>query len=181
MVARPAEDRVDFVCFTDDSRFLAWAESVSGYRAHVWDLKESRELSLPVPQVAYTLQSLSFQPNSHHLVFVSRNRDIEIWDVAAGKRADSFPCEGLTTGGLQSALSRDGTWLATGGGGQSVAIWDLKRRERLCMLPQERSTVWSIDWSPDRRQLAVGSSSGSVVLWDITRIREQLDEIGLAW
>ena len=75
MVARPAEDRVDFVCFTDDSRFLAWAESVSGYRAH----------------------------------------------------------------------------------------------------------VWSIDWSPDRRQLAVGSSSGSVVLWDITRIREQLDEIGLAW
>lgn len=181
VVARPCEVRCDFVCFSDDSRYLAWAEAVSGFRPHVWDLQESRELPLQMPQVAYTLESLSFQPNSHHLVYVSGDSEIEIWDVAAGNRVESFPGESLSRGGLLSVLSSDGTWLATGGGGQSVAVWDLKRRERLFMLPQERSTVWSIAWSPDRRQLAVGSSSGSIVLWDIPRIRKQLDEIGLAW
>ena len=138
-------------------------------------------MPLALPQVAYTLESLSFQPNSHNLVFASQKSEIEIWDVGAGSRVDSISAESLSTGGLLSVLSPDGAWLATGGGGQSVAVWDMKRKERLFMLPQERSTVWSIAWSPDRRQLAVGSSSGSVVLWDIPRIREQLDEIGLAW
>jgi WD40 repeat protein len=134
-----------------------------------------------VPRLAYPVQSLSFQPNSHRLVFVSQRLDIEIWDVAAGEKADSFPGEGLESGMLHSALSRDGTWLATGGGGRSVAVWDLSRRGLSFMLPQERSTVWSIAWSPDRKLLAVGSSSGSLVLWDFAKIRQQLDEIGLAW
>lgn len=181
LVARPYEGRGDFVCFTDDSRYLAWAESDKGYRPHVWDLREARELSLDLPQVAYTLQSLSFQPNSNRLVFVSANRDIEVWDVVAGTKTDSFHGAEVETGGILSALSPDGTCLAVGGGAQSVAIWDLTRRERLCMLPQERSTVWSFNWSPDGRQLAVGSSSGSVALWDVTEIRRQLEEIGLAW
>jgi hypothetical protein len=49
------------------------------------------------------------------------------------------------------------------------------------MLPEGNGAVWSQVWSPDRDLLAVGTSVGGPVIWNIPEIREQLAELGLDW
>jgi WD40 repeat protein len=119
-----------------------------------------------------------------------------LWDVVAGNRVFSFdgaqPAAGLekdlfgavvrqggTGWGGTIALSADGTWLAQSG--SAVRIWDLDKRELLLVLPEERSQPWYLAWSPDRKQLAVASSDGSLTIWNMPKIRALLAEIGLDW
>jgi WD40 repeat protein len=46
-------------------------------------------------------------------------------------------------------LSSDGAWLAAGGS-KAVTIWDMNKRQLVLALPEERGTVWSLAWSPNR-------------------------------
>ena len=76
-------------------------------------------------------------------------------------------------------LSDDGRWLVIFG--STVAIWDMTQHEPLLSLPWSSSTVTAATWSLDRRRLALGSSAGEVVIWEIDQIRSRLDALGLAW
>ena len=63
----------------------------------------------------------------------------------------------------------------------SVTVWDMHKRELLLALPEEHGFNWGLAWSPNRELLAASFSDGSLVLWNIPRIRAQLAEIGLDW
>src|SRR5262249_10929284 len=78
------------------------------------------------------------------------------------------------------ALSADDAWLAYGTGG-SVSVWDMRQRELLLALSEEHGSNWGLAWSPNRELLAASFSDGSLVLWNIPRVRAQLAEIGLDW
>ncbi len=77
-------------------------------------------------------------------------------------------------------MSMDGSWLASCHGSM-VSIWDTQSRKCLLVLPEEQSTIWIMAWSPDQKQLAVGSADGGLVLWNLPKIKAQLDQIGLGW
>ena len=62
-----------------------------------------------------------------------------------------------------------------------MTVWDLNKRELLFALPEERGTVWSMAWSPDKSLLAVGSSHGGLAIWNVPRIKSELSRIGLGW
>lgn len=65
--------------------------------------------------------------------------------------------------------SPDGLLLATGCADGGVTVWNTTTYEPLVQLVHEAG-VTSIDWSPDMRQIAVGSAS-CVTVWDLqTRI-----------
>jgi WD40 repeat protein len=184
------------LCFSADSGLLAWGEK-QGVTLRLWDLVHARPH--PVPPAAKLIQSsrsMAFHPKSNHLVFIGPSLVPECWDVVAGQRAISFggkePARGseadlsgalVREGGIgwgsTIALSADGIWLAQAG--SSVRIWDLDKKELLLVLPEERSQPWCLAWSPDRSQLAVASSDGSLVIWNMPKIRLQLAEIGLGW
>ena len=66
-------------------------------------------------------------------------------------------------------------------GGPGVKIWDWASRNLLLALPEETGTPWCLAWSPGGDRLAVGSSDGGLVIWDVPRIRSQLADIGLDW
>ena len=55
------------------------------------------------------------------------------------------------------------------------------RRNLLLPLPDEHGFNWALAWSPNRELLAAGFSDGSLALWNIPRVREQLAQIGLDW
>ena len=78
------------------------------------------------------------------------------------------------------ALSGDDAWLAAQGARGSVTVWDLHKQELLLALP-EGAYNWGLAWSPNRELLAASFSDGSLVVWNIPRIREQLAKIGLDW
>ena len=112
-------------------------------------------------------------------------RAVEAWNVRTGKRAFSFGLpenlqdQKVTLDG-HIALSRDGRWLAAEASG-SVTVWDTQSKNLLLSLPRHRGAIWSLDWSPDRSLLAVGTSIGGPVIWNIPKIRGQLAELGLDW
>jgi WD40 repeat protein len=51
----------------------------------------------------------------------------------------------------------------------------------LVALPEDRSPVFSIDWSPNRELLAVGTSDGGLVIWNLPKVNAKLAEIRLGW
>ena len=52
-------------------------------------------------------------------------------------------------------------------------------RELVFAFSKERGTVWSLACSPDNNLLAVGSSTGGLVIWSLPRIKTDLGRIRL--
>jgi hypothetical protein len=129
------------------------------------------------------VRDLAFGRDGELLALIRQGSVPEVWNVATRQRVypsgpDDF--RGARERGLGGvvALSPDDTWLAVQG---AITIWDLRRRELLLALPEELGANWALAWSPDRQRLAAGFSDGSLVLWNIPRIRAQLAQIGLDW
>jgi WD40 repeat protein len=105
----------------------------------------------------------------------------EAWNVLTGQQAFSFAggrFEGCG-GTWNLALSPDGTWLA-----QSALVpqvWDLENRTLLLRLPEQRFMPWCLAWSPNKDLLALGLPDGEVAIWNIPKLKAQLDELGLGW
>jgi WD40 repeat protein/serine/threonine protein kinase len=172
------------LCFSPDSSLLAWLETSATMQ--LWDLGSSRGRPGP-PARRRGWYALAF-PDRRHLVAVDKRLGStdpiglpEVWDVDTGQLAFSF-AGGEFDGrrGVEIlALSADGHWLA-----QSTLapqVWDLERKKLLLLLPEERTYPWSLAWSPNQEHLAVGMPSGEVVIWNLPKIKAQLDEIGLGW
>jgi WD40 repeat protein len=164
------------LCFSPDGTTLAWAED--DHSLHLWD----RTARQALPEVGQRLRdevlSLAFTPGGDRLIFVNAAGHPVLWDIAARQMAGTFETGGLGPCDSILALSDDGRWLAAAAG-RRVLIWEGGRL--LFHLPAAPAAVWSLDWHPSRSRLAVGCSDGSLSVWDLCSVREQLAEVGLDW
>jgi WD40 repeat protein len=178
------------LAFSPDSELLAWVES-DAYHAtsntlHLWELGNSRERSFPPVRLKGNLRSMAFHPDGKRLIFVADTGVVEAWDVTAGQRTFSFGAgeseqrSGITSLGGEIALSPDGAWLASIDG-SFVSVWDTTTGELVLKLPEEHTSILSLAWSPKRELLAAGCLDGGLVIWNLTKIKSQLDTIGLGW
>jgi WD40 repeat protein/serine/threonine protein kinase len=84
------------------------------------------------------------------------------------------------------AITPDGKWVLTGGGGKAVGgelktgtdfdlrIWDLQSGARVGMLSGHKDNVACVAVSPDSSRVASGSQDGKIFLWDLkTRHKEK--------
>ena len=168
--------------FTPSGRALLWtgtSEQIGGI--HLWDL-ETGTVSHRFPDAPRNLGALF--PDGSRLVLTSDAKEVEVLDLETEKRLytlgriDLRGQSGFFTG-RKTVLTGDGSLLAVDG--PSVTIWDMKNRSLLLSLPQEQSIPRCLAWSPDRTQLAVGSSDGGLVVWNLPAIRKQLGSLGLDW
>ena len=65
------------------------------------------------------------------------------------------------------AWSPDGTYLASGGSGSELFIWDVCRGERLQSLVGHSGIVFAIDWRNRGDLLVSGDSSGIIRWWNV--------------
>ena len=66
------------------------------------------------------------------------------------------------------ALDPDGSRFATANADRTVKLWDSQNGSELAaLIPPDKNVPISIDFSPDGRQLAVGTIEGVVFLWDV--------------
>jgi WD40 repeat protein len=192
VIGRPSDRaRVWSLAFSPDSDLLAWVEG-EGYHSsnnivHLWDVGNSRKHPFPPVRLAENLQSLAFHPGSKHLVFVADMGGAEVWNVKTGNRVSIFgtglskePDQVPSGPGGTIALSADGAWLASSHG-RFVSIWDMASGQLLVQLPEEESSIMSLAWDTKRERLAVGSFDGQLAIWNLAKIKTQLDEIGLGW
>jgi WD40 repeat protein len=179
----PQRSYANSACFSPDSRLVAWIDfdfSNGATQLSVWDLSKAEGRSWPVTVFPYL--ALSFMPDSRHLALVNSEKGlVEVRDAITGELSKSFGDKELLQGSaIHTALSSDGAWLAVGGS-KAVTIWDLNKQELVLALPEERGTVWSLAWSPNKELLAVGSSDGGLFIWNLPKIKTELGQIGLSW
>jgi WD40 repeat protein/predicted amidohydrolase/energy-coupling factor transporter ATP-binding protein EcfA2 len=64
------------------------------------------------------------------------------------------------------AWSPNGRYLASGGDGGSILVWDSISGREMARLSGSTGGVWAVTWSPDGRQLASAGDDASVSIWD---------------
>jgi WD40 repeat protein/serine/threonine protein kinase len=184
LVAQPSKELAGSLCFSPDSRTLAWVERVGFDRiVRLWDLKRGRVRVLPA-RPAHWILTLAFAPDGR-LALVNEQQEAEWWDVSAGRRVAAYgrgelaDHSGTSTWSTITALSPDGAWYAVGN--RAISLWDAQTGRLLLALPRENNPVIALAWSPNRSYLAVGSADGGLALWDLPAVRRQLAGLGLDW
>ncbi|MCK9902780.1 TIR domain-containing protein [Frankia sp. Cpl3] len=102
--------------------------------------------------------------NDDHIVTVSIDRVIRLWDSRAGEPLGDL--RGHQDWIWPVALSPDGVLLVNGDRGGSVRVWDMAAREIRHTLPGHGERVWSAAFHPTARLLAIGDDTGTVRLWN---------------
>src|SRR5262249_16173238 len=108
----------------------------------------------------------------------------ELWNLATGKKV--LELQGTKfTGGDPECASRGSTLLADcpwlGEGALTPRVCDLQSQRILFHLPQGAAAPSCFAWSTNQELLAVGLPDGELAIWNLPRIKAQLDDLGLGW
>ncbi len=166
-----------YLAYSPDGKVVAWVDHDKSIR--LFDAVNFKAIPFQASALVLGWHSLAFHPDSRHLLFVADTRVAEAWDVAAGKRDYTLGEPGEFEA-WHVAVSPDGRLFAGDPKTTAAGIWDLDSKKRLFLLPEERSPIWSLAWSPNGESLALGLSDGGLVIWNLPKIRAELARMGLA-
>ncbi len=163
---------------TPDGRSMIWAENGRDIMAQ--DLVEDRPIPLAAPAMQQGWHGLEFFPDGDRFVYINGTGQAQIWSLSSNvSRGTIGPTN--TFQAPHIALTADGQWLAGLTRPDTVSVWHVPTGEQQFSLRPEGSTVWSLAWDPAGKQLAVGRSDGSLAVWHLDRIAEQVTALGLPW
>jgi WD40 repeat protein len=160
-------DRVSALAISWDGRLLATGGGVPSAdgELRVYDLRTGR-LALDLPTAhADTIFGVCFQPFGERLVTASADRQVRVWDLAAGKAVKTL--EGHTNYVLDVSWQAFGRMIASAGADQVVKIWDAGTGEQLKTLQGHKGQinhVWFMGFFPI--VLSCGTD-GTARLWDV--------------
>lgn len=128
------------------------------------------------------LMSIAFSPNGEMLASSNELGSIYFWDVNSGKLIETFDDVSRKTGieigengPFALAFSPDGSILATGYGGGSIILWDVKTTSPVFVFRGQSSIndnnpILSIAFSADGTLLASTTKQNSGTVWTISTL-----------
>ncbi len=108
---------------------------------------------------------LSWSPDGRRVAAVDQDGNVRVWPTDG--RTDPAVLPARITHESQATFSPDSRRIATADGTDVIRIWD--ETGRSTELRADAGGLLFPVWSPDGRWLAVSSSSGAVVVWDLAR------------
>jgi len=110
--------------------------------------------------------AMTISPDGSRFSAVSRDGVAASWSMATRFQVASLNGEQAAA---RVAYSDDGSMVATGGTGGSVALWERASGKSLAFLRGHRSAITALSFSGDGRFLLSGSEDGTARLWEMAR------------
>jgi WD40 repeat protein/serine/threonine protein kinase len=143
------------VTFSPEGRYVAAVNL--DQTVQVWDLATNKEL-----------RTLEAQPGLLRTGDFSADGQL-LASVIFGRPEPRTPTLYGHKGPIQTvAFSPDGALLASGGGDNTVKLWDPATNKELRTLTGHTDAVRSVAFSPDGQRLASASEDGTIKVWDPT-------------
>jgi WD40 repeat protein len=113
--------------------------------------------------------SAAYSPDGRSVVSSSYDQSVIQWDIETSNSLRSFNGHTSEVNGL--AFSADGRRLLTGSFDHDLRLWDIAPRRLVRAIPQASGgdLLSSVAISDDGKLAAVGSSTGSVTIWNLER------------
>jgi len=115
------------------------------------------------------ITGVKFTPDNQRLVSTSDDNTIKIWNVETGVLEHTI--DGSTTGLNSVDVSPDGQYVVSTTGDDMIKIWrlsDYSLVKEFSIDPYGTGTY--VCWSPTALQIACGTSSGKILLYDISDV-----------
>jgi WD40 repeat protein len=140
---------------------------------------ESGRVERTVDLQSGTIRKVLFDPRTERAIVGFESGTIS--SVALPHLRALFRLEGAHQASIElMELSRDGAILATSGGGHIVVLRDPANGKRLLELETVITNPRGITFDLENRLIMVGSDS-FVDVWDLSRLRKKLLDLGLDW
>lgn len=154
--------------FTPDGRTL-----ISGAldkTIKFWDVASGRERRPASLDYQYGARTIVVSPTGRHFAtieFINTSNAVTVWDVATGSRVHTLSGHAKSVYAL--AFSPDGKLLASGGGDNTVKLWDVASGTEKATFTHSgfQLGVRSVAFSPDGLNLAAGLATNHIAIWDI--------------
>jgi WD40 repeat protein len=129
-----------------------------------WDTASDRKPEVSFDRLGPIL-SLAYRPDGRIFAVGTRDRQVRLWDVEAGRPARGDPLA-LDDRVLAVAFSPDGRTLLTGIGKRRAEFWDVATGENQPEPLGHGKAVYAVAYSPDGRTVLTGSEDMTARLWD---------------
>jgi len=168
---------LDCLALSPDGRWLA-ASAWFGGGGRLWDLLTGRQVRDFAPGAS---PRVGFSPDSRWLVTAEREA-YRFWDPETGRPGRNVPRTGPTGVGVPPAFSSDGRMLAVARSRTLVQLLNAETLEELACLeaPRSQKISW-LAFDGAGKQLAVGTSTAFIQLWNLHLLRRELADLGLDW
>ena len=162
-------DKIKVVAYSPNGQMLASGSDDKSIR--LWDVHTRKPKAIlnykdDIGSSA-KLNSLVFSPDSKILASGIWDGAIDLWDAVTMEHIDTLIIKN-PRGNTFLAFSPDSTTLASGVA-KSIILWDMQTQKpkTTFKFKDAQGFVESIQFSPDGRSLASGSSDGTVLIWKI--------------
>ena len=113
------------------------------------------------------LFGVAWSPNGDRLAAAVSVREIVIWDANTGRRLRQLPRHSTELTCVLRGVLTEKNLAATGYEPGTITIWDVDTGEERAVFTSGQFN-YCLSWSPDSRQLAVGTYMGNTFVWDVT-------------